>query len=185
VEAGVPGTGNIDRLDRDPRYRFKYFDKEMLRALGRLTLNGSYLESTVSVMLCRLVDHGNLDLGRRITADANFRWLIDHVRALSEYRLPEDLHTQVAAWLDRCERAYSRRSRIVHSSHGLNVTDGSKISLVWHRTSARPREFLEEVVPGTAEEVHELAQELEAAGLQGVNLMGTVQDVLGRPERTV
>ena len=66
--------------DRDERYDFKMFDVELLRALGRLTLNASYLEGVVSTMLWRLIDNQDLDVGKRITADANFRWLIDHVR---------------------------------------------------------------------------------------------------------
>jgi hypothetical protein len=168
--------------DRDERYDFKMFDVELLRALGRLTLNASYLEGVVSTMLWRLIDNQDLDVGKRITADANFRWLIDHVRALSEYRLPNDLHESMIAWLDRAQRAYGRRSRIVHSGHVVSISSEQVFSLEWERSSARAKQFISEVVPASAEEVHVIAQELEAVGLEGVRLMTPVQDVVGHPD---
>jgi hypothetical protein len=168
--------------DRDDRYEFKFFDAELLRALGRLTLNASYLEGVVATMFWRLLDNRDLEIGKRVTADANFRWLLDHVRALSEHRLPEDLHASLVDWLDRAQRAYARRSRIVHSDHAVSISPEKVHSLVWQRSTARPRQFLEEVVPATAEDVHAVAQELEAVGIEGVRLMTPVQDVVGLPE---
>jgi hypothetical protein len=170
-------------VDRDERYRFRFFEAELLRALGRLTLNASYLEGVLRTMLARLLDNSDLELGERVAADANFRWLVDHVRVLSEHRLPADLHARMVTWLKDAEKAYVARNRIVHSDHATNVDTGrAEMRLVWTRASARGASFATEVKPADSAEVHRVAQALERVGLDGVDLMSPVQAVLGRPE---
>src|SRR4051812_15739966 len=111
----MPELHHDYETDRDDRYQFNFFDVELLRALGRLTLNASYLEGVIRVMYARLLDNSDLQLGQRVTADAGFRWLVDHTRALSEHRLPGDVHQRIVAWLRDSDNAYARRNRIVHS----------------------------------------------------------------------
>jgi hypothetical protein len=106
-------------------------------------LGASYLEGVIATMLWRLVDNDDLRLGERLTADANFRWLVDHTRAVSEHRLPGELHLRLADWLGRSQRAYGDRNRIVHSGHGISVrADGSGFAHVWMRGSARGKNLL-------------------------------------------
>jgi hypothetical protein len=170
-----------DDAPRDERYRFQGFPPDFLVGLARLTLGATYLEGVVATMLWRLLDNYDLEVGKRTTAEANFRWLCDHVRAISEHRLPAELHVQVAAWVSEAQSAYGARSRIVHSGLAVNVTEEG-IGHVWVRTSARGKRFAEEITAADAADVHAVAIELERVGLVGVELMGPVQDVVGRPE---
>lgn len=101
---------------RDERYRFQGFSQDFLIGLGRLSLGASYLEGTIATMLWRLINNDDLRLGRRLTADMNFRWLVDHTRAVSEHRLPPELHARLADWLARSQRAYGDRNRILLST---------------------------------------------------------------------
>ena len=163
-------------VDDDARYHFKFFDKELVRALGRLTLNASYMEGCIRTLFARLLDNDDLDLGGRVTADSGFRWLVDHTRALSEHRLPEDLHRRILDWLRECEIAYARRNRIVHSETQTHFSeDWSKAELHWTRSTAKRRSFVTETFPATADEVHEIARDLERLGISGVDLMSPVQ----------
>ncbi|MDQ3481649.1 MAG: hypothetical protein M3423_10055 [Actinomycetota bacterium] len=164
--------------DEDERYRFKFFEADLLRALGRLTLNASYLESTVALILARMVDDDDLELGKRLAADATFRWLIDHVRAISEHLMPPDVHNQMVEWLRNAERAYAERNRIVHSDHAISIGTEEAVALLWVRTSSRGKNFVEDIIPATAEEVHEAARRLEEVGLEGLDVMTQVMEAV-------
>lgn len=94
--------------DRDERYHFKGFDAEMIRALGRLTLNASYLEATMRTLLARIIDNDDLELGERVAANGGFQWLVDHTRAVSEHKLEPHLHLHVVESLARARAAYDR-----------------------------------------------------------------------------
>jgi hypothetical protein len=166
--------------DEDERYHFKGYDPELLRALGRLTLNASYLESVLVTMLARLVDNSDLELGDRLAADSGFRALVDHVRAVSEYRLPAELHATMLDWLNRATKAYAARNRFVHSHHGLQAEPDGRMFVIWIRATARGKSYVSEIVPATADEVHATARTLEALGLEGVHLMTPVQDAVHR-----
>lgn len=188
-ELTVPASQSTDPFGvegyRDDRYRFQGFSTDFLIGLGRLSLGASYLESTIATMLWRLIENDDLQLGERLTADANFRWLVDHTRAVSEHRLPAALHARLADWLGRSQRAYGDRNKIVHSGHAISVrSDGSGLAHVWVRGSARGKSFSQEVRPAEAAELHEIAVRLERLGLEGVNLMTPVQEVLQEHRRS-
>lgn len=167
-------------VDRDDRYQFQFYDVELLRALGRLTVNASYLEGVIRTMYARLLDNRDLGLGERVTADAGFRWLTDHTRALSEHRLEPVLHQQLVDWLRDSEAAYARRNRIVHSEHITDFTGDGVVQLHWTRATAKKARFTTERSPATAQSVHEVAQTLEGLGIRGVHLMDPVMRTLSR-----
>lgn len=164
---------------RDERYNFQGYSRDFLIGLGRLTLGATYLETSLETMLWRLLDNDDLDLGQRVTADANFRWLCDHVRAVSEHRLTAGLHEQLADWVERAQKAYADRNRIVHSGHSVSVSeDVQGIAHLWVRTSARGKQFSQDVRPAESAELHSIAVRLERLGLEGVHLMAPVQEEL-------
>lgn len=165
--------------DRDDRYFFKFFDVDLLRALGRLTLNASYLEGVIQLMFARILDNEDLELGERVTADAAFRWLIDHTRALSEHRLSPELHSEVKEWLSECNAAYGRRNAIIHSGHYTHIAATGDVQLRRIRATARKPKFTVESSPLDADDVHEAAKSLEEAGLRGLSLMTRVRQEIG------
>ncbi|MEO6503625.1 MAG: hypothetical protein ABIQ09_17155 [Jatrophihabitantaceae bacterium] len=161
---------------RDPRYHFQGFDPDFLIGLGRLLLGSSYLEGSASILLARLIDNDDSDglaLGRRLTANAAFPWLLDHIRAVSELKLPSSHHVQIVAWVKRADAAYVRRSRIVHAGLGVDAT-GDEIRFIFLRHNARAKTFQSDVWPARASEIHQLAALLEAIGLEAVDLMGLI-----------
>lgn len=167
---------------RDARYHFQY-PPDFVTGMGRLALAGSYLEGVVAVMLMRLVDNRDLEVGRRLAADATFRALVDQVRALSAHRLPQELHARIDAWLTQARAAYADRSKIVHADLGVSIRlEGPGPEYVWVRSSVRGAQFQQTVTPATAERIHEVARELERCGLEGVHLMDPVQNVVGHPQ---
>lgn len=159
--------------EHDERYNFQGFEADFLVGLGRVVVGGSYLEGTAAVLLSRLIDNNHLAVGHRITANATFPWLLDHIRAMSELRLPSGDHAAVKAWLGRAQIAYDRRSRLIHADLGIDAT-GDEPFWIFMRRSARKREFTTEDWPATAEEVHGVAQELERVGLEGLELMDRI-----------
>lgn len=164
--------------ERDERYRFQGLSQDFLVGLGRLTLGATYLQDVLETMLWRLIDNGDLAVGQRLSAGANFRWLCDHTRAVSEYRLPAHLHADMTTWIAASESAYRRRSRIVHSGHAISLSADGNIEHLWIRVSAHGDTFARNVTPARAKEVHDIAVELEHVGLNGVDLMRRLQDVL-------
>jgi hypothetical protein len=160
--------------DRDDRYHFKGFDAEIIRALGRLTLNASYLEGTMRTLLARITDNDDLALGERIADNGGFQWLVDHPRAVSEHKLDPALHQHIVSWLGRARAAYNKRNRIVHSEHAWAVTDG-QMEMLWTRTSVKRTTYQSLIEAASADDVHAVAPELEQLGLEGVDLMDPIQ----------
>jgi hypothetical protein len=171
---------HTDSIPRDDRYRFQGFDPDFLTGLGRLLVGGSFLEGSASVLLARLIrnndDDDGLALGHRLTANATFPCLLDHIRAISELRFGDAEHQQVVAWTKDAETAYSNRSRIVHADWGVDAT-GDEITFVFMRRSARTKVFTSEDWPATAGEVHKIARELERVGLAAGDLMQLIPKV--------
>jgi hypothetical protein len=163
--------------NRDERYEFQY-DGEYLLALGRLTMNASYLEGSVRVMLWRLLGTG-VAVGERLTVDANFRWLADHCEALAEYRLDGEVRERVIAWVRRAKVVYGKRSRIVHSSWYFDVTDIKEPRLGVERSTVRKGRLERTRELASADAMHEIARELEQVGLEGVRLMTPVIERFG------
>jgi hypothetical protein len=170
---------DIDSIQRDDRYWFQGFDPDFLVGLGRLLVGGSYLEGSTSVLLARLIcnnDDDGLALGHRLTANATFPWLLDHIRAISELRFGDAEHRRVVAWTREAERAYVNRSRIVHADWGVDAS-GGEVTFIFMRRSARTKVFTSEDWPATAAEVHAIARELERVGLAAGELMQLIPTV--------
>jgi hypothetical protein len=164
--------------NRDDRYWFQY-DFDVLTALGRMTMNASYVEEIVRVMLWRLLGSGK-GTAERLTADANFRWLFEHCRALAEYQLNDQLRVEVHAWLVRVNAAYEKRNKIVHSSWYVDVTDPKTLRLGYTRSSVHKKSLERTRELATADAMHEVARELERVGLEGVQLMGPIIEKFGQ-----
>lgn len=162
-------------LNADTRYRARYYNDDILIALGRLTVGASGLQASMANVFWRVLAPDDLDVGMRITANEGFQWLVNHLRALSEHKLPPEDHARVEDWIDRSGAAYAARNKIVHSTWGVNVaTETSEISHVWLRQSARRKKFVDEVVPATADQVHQVAIKLEQLSLEALQLTWSV-----------
>lgn len=160
-----------------PSYQFRVPD-ELMIALGRFTYGASYLEVVLGAMYMRLLTP-DLDLARRVVADATMQWLIDHTRALVHYRFPAGTdRDSLDEWLTRVSKARSKRNQIVHS--GWYVTmNGSEICHGLTRASVRGNSFRTTAEVVSPEELHAVAFELEQVGLEGVALMTPVIALLG------
>lgn len=164
--------------DRDG-YQFAV-DRDLLIALGRLAYSASYVESVVSTMFRRLLD-SDPELGDRVVADASMQWLLDHVGVLMDYRFEDDETTllELRAWLRRVDGARRDRNRVLHSIWYFDATDPTQFRHGLMKVSARGRKFKSNAELVTPDQLHAIARELEAAGLEGVHLMRPVIERLG------
>lgn len=163
-------------MKRDDRYHFQ-FEDEVLIAFGRVALGSSYIEASLRWMFNWLASNDR-HISARISAGANFHWLVDHGRALASYRLPEALAKDVDAWLVRARAAYDRRSRIIHSEMYVSV-EGDTIRHGLMKETVRKKRFQRDEWLIELPEIHEVAIELEREGLRGVELLYVVRGVLG------
>lgn len=92
--------------------------------------------------------------------------------------MPPDVHNEMLKWLRDAESAYAERNRLVHSNHAISIDDGEGLGLVWIRASARGKRFVEDIIPATAEEVHDAARGLEKVGLEGLDVMRRVMQAV-------
>jgi hypothetical protein len=167
-----------DAGDGVPQYHFK-IDDDLMIALGRLAYGASYLEGVVGIMYLRLLTQ-DLELGRRVIADATMQWLIDHSRALIQYRFSEGGDRDALEnWLRQVDSVRSKRNRVLHSDWYVAMTE-LEIRHGLMKASVKGKSFKVTMDLVTPSDLHSVAVELEQVGLDGVHLMSLVSDVMGQ-----
>jgi hypothetical protein len=133
-------------------------DDDFHQAIGRVTANFSSLEIFVAFLVWGFIS-SDPQIGKTVTAGANFSWLVERLSALVRYRVVDtEMKADLLDLAQRLRGAAERRNAVIHGAT-YESAEGDMGQL---RIRVRRGELEEQENKVTAESLNELANQLNA-----------------------
>ncbi len=132
---------------------------EHLKALGRITVNYSFMEMMLRSSLALLCEPDD-EIARALTSGAGFGQLLAHVASVCEIRAVQGLRVAAdfAELKGRMEKAAKKRNDVVHALWEVGDTPGV---ITAHRIQRRSRKgSLEKGTPLTSMDLNAISDEI-------------------------